>query len=1805
MKANGERDNDDAEEAKAKGIPRRSSKEKKTKIAPDRKLQDSEGEDSSSLPCNEQDLKAQQEQGKKKKKRSASASPMNEKNAQQIPMAMYDEEHAPHPLYFLPSSPSRHSSYASAVSYIPSEEQRNERGNDDDDKRHDRTTSARRTRKPHSRSSALQSSSSSVRETQQAPTGRLAPCPPVEGREKGRRRMKRNDAPSPSDTLPSSSVLPSSFVSSSSSLMTSSTTTSLLLPFRSQEEGSRFYHVHYNTAYASTLPLSHEDMLYRVPNEGEESRVDPLRAIREQSIPLKAAQEAQATSSSSPTKEEEKKSKEKRRKKRENIPFPVWSVPSSPPSVSGAEQQPHRPPLEPLQRKKAHHQRVGVRSSSSSSGSSSFFTTSSGLVDVLQLTLSRYTNTSHSDGSTPLLHAKEEEERRRDALPRELHEEDSTSEEEDEDDTEEEEEKEKKMHWEVLEPFFPGFTEHTLSDEERLQELAKRLRTLQEGKGLKENLSSSPTEEVGGRESSSVQTHLLIREDPTPEDDAVQQRKREAVLQDRQVKELKGRLAVPPYRCLERNREEKSRDVFSRRGTLEPWSPLSLPPFPLPPPFFDGLPTSLRPWLSPFSLPVVEAVSLAAMKRDALVQGLEWVHATIVTSPCEPRNGVVARERDPSFNGGTASAVRRTPVRYVPAPTSASSLVGIALPPRPSCRSGRAGEEEGAGEDREGQEKLFGTSPAVFCYDVFPSSPSYFSFSRIVPAPASGIPQFHPGRTSLYGRREERGGVRGWPITVQVYQSPSFSPCRYFLAAGQPAAPPSATPGLLPMLWYDTSSAWSDPQERFTSPPSAAAPGFGKTSAEEGQGKKKESRMEPSPLRVLIPEKFVFSHGNFIRFTAAIMMSRFYRLYQFRTTVLEEERMRDHGAFSPTPSSLLVPPLFMHPGFSPFHGMGKGAGGQEGKEAKRPHAPLAPYQAMRELEKLLQWSIQDAILSRYPFMSEQASSLDGLAAPSTKQQDANQRGDRWGDERGDVWVNMGSKMIALQESLATQLYDCDNMQCLPNRYLRGRTAGTFQDHVKRCMEDGVVPPSPMELLRRQHLQEGGREEEMEEDEVVEIEEEIRRRKQRREAPVQTPGFLGHYLPRIPVPFSTVPKTWPDDDDELEDVVRTQKKRVCWRRRRGGARVTHWKWWTMRCPLFLGCVPPFPVGCGSVEDGGEPFLFTSFETTKHKRMLEEEAFSLAYAYYHAAQQYDCAGGEGSMVYSVLNGLLPEMALYDVLLMLQKLRLALQFSYRHPLVRDGGLRSSTTPAITLRKNTVVEPAKENRISRSSAVDARAPPATTPSAPPFTALPSTDQMATMVEDIDHRETRSTSSPPAMMWESRGRSCHDDVKLEKPSPPPQCARRTEHTTSTMLSCTPTLYSVAVMLGEFFPGRDHHEWELLCRAVVQDCLALRTLRSGEEERLTGSGTDAGEQTDGTPIGKTATGARGEPSLPQGEMKFLYEVANAMMVVVMEHDAARRSRSMRTTTPTRTVNTFLSPPPPPMRLDEKAMARLKSTVVPVPDLFGYHEAFFDPITQTWLRSHLVETARALYAAGLYQYIADMQTAILRAGFMEYHEIFPCFLAVEPRIGKKAECSSSTEESGSKPEMFSTLGISSPVRSMLRLRRLEGNLSIPTTGVGSVQAVVEAIQEEDPLKPLDDVEEYVFHLLVLYFQDFEFPSEHPFFHPPVPSTKAELLPPSTSLPAPSPTSPPQPLPTDLDLLLHPVSSASPPIPLFYPAPPKTLEDILLLNWFSGPPGQRLADTVYVDLYALATYCPLVFARRLVYYKDNENTPNGKF
>lgn len=664
----------------------------------------------------------------------------------------------------------------------------------------------------------------------------------------------------------------------------------------------------------------------------------------------------------------------------------------------------------------------------------------------------------------------------------------------------------------------------------------------------------------------------------------------------------------------------------------------------------------------------------------------------------------------------------------------------------------------------------------------------------------------------------------------------------------------------------------------------------------------------------LLPERFMFSHGSYARLTAGILLSRFNGVYRLREVLLE-------GTGNPFP-------LF-------------------------PVADLNKSHAVRELNALIRWCVREAVDQRY------REDVEAILASAPAELE--------GAPLGQQGPAPNPPSLPPVEDICVQLYDYSNLSCLPDILWEGQLLGTFQDHVKRCMEDCLQNPLVGERARR----------------------------------------LGQ-----------------------TDSRNAHKKRLLCSRRR----------------LFLGNIP-------SRENNEYYLLGCQPQLTDAERAQLEDTISLSYGYCYAAQHYHFTGSEGSMVHSVLCGKMPEAALYDCMLMIEKLRLALLHSSHHAGASRGPM-------------TVEQLAKQWMNLQSSKKDPKVSVA--------------------------QEDAFWISMSPVLWSSPTLASQFQ-SVPSPSggvPPPPAVGGDER------RAEPNLYSVALVLCDFFPAKDVIEKELLCRAVIQDVMEMGVLLrqpQPEEDR---------------------NGRRG-----YNDHIFIEEAGKAMVAVMLEHEALRRHRI----TPD-------SPSPPPPLVFEDSVAALLQTNVPVEALFHYERVFYDRVEEVWRMSHLVEVARALYSAEVLDYAADMQETIISANSLDFSEIPPNYVATEPIYRFPPEVQ----------------------RSVCRLKHLHFKHSYRTTGVASVRSVFESMKKREPEKPLHEVEEYLHHLLLLYFRDHAFPVAHPQY----PGQNGILL-------------------SQEDLL----------------------DALTMVQWFDASSHPALCDQLYVDVYALAALCPLVLGRHLRFYTES--------
>ncbi|TPP51508.1 hypothetical protein CGC21_2880 [Leishmania donovani] len=309
-------------------------------------------------------------------------------------------------------------------------------------------------------------------------------------------------------------------------------------------------------------------------------------------------------------------------------------------------------------------------------------------------------------------------------------------------------------------------------------------------------------------------------------------------------------------------------------------------------------------------------------------------------------------------------------------------------------------------------------------------------------------------------------------------------------------------------------------------------------------------------------------------------------------------------------------------------------------------------------------------------------------------------------------------------------------------------------------------------------------------------------------------------------------------------------------------------------------------------------------------------------------------------------------------------------------------------------------------------------------------------------------------------------------------------------------LYSVAVQLNYFFPTKTQRGMHQLCAALIEDLIAMDALPVPEKVV--------------TPEGVVLTD---RTSIVDA---LVVEGAQAMQHIIMTLSARRKEVQPETADSYRTLRGSIDTAAVRAAMEKRlilfdpAIMCFLSTPVPINDLFEYAVTDGPPSMQpqsTGRKSWLVEVLRLQHVAETVQYTMEMQDAILVARQLNH-------LVVS---AQQQRALADKHDPGQKHGRYSTRSVAEELQmdavvvgqSMDQvLRRASSASLLGMLGVGngertaadepsledlrdpntnrdrsdvSVRAVLVALCSADPEKPKAEVQEYLRHLLALYFE----------------------------------------------------------------------------------------------------------------------------
>lgn len=211
------------------------------------------------------------------------------------------------------------------------------------------------------------------------------------------------------------------------------------------------------------------------------------------------------------------------------------------------------------------------------------------------------------------------------------------------------------------------------------------------------------------------------------------------------------------------------------------------------------------------------------------------------------------------------------------------------------------------------------------------------------------------------------------PFSVQFAFPNSMGSQRYFV----PKQPSMDT---LPMLWWNASGESNDSKSS------------------------------------LIPEKYILSHSSFVRLGAAVLLSRFATLFQFRELLVE--------------------------------GMG------EVFSLSTP-LDLDNCYAIRELQNFIRKCLGEHLKK---LLRRNSSTLESKA-PAPQSENTKEPKAKTKQLNDSKEAPGGATNLRIPANAFLPFTDERNFECLSRRFASCGAKGTFQDHLNRCLEDGIRSPS--------------------------------------------------------------------------------------------------------------------------------------------------------------------------------------------------------------------------------------------------------------------------------------------------------------------------------------------------------------------------------------------------------------------------------------------------------------------------------------------------------------------------------------------------------------------------------------------------------------------------------------------------------------------------------------------------------------------------------------------------------------------------
>lgn len=451
-----------------------------------------------------------------------------------------------------------------------------------------------------------------------------------------------------------------------------------------------------------------------------------------------------------------------------------------------------------------------------------------------------------------------------------------------------------------------------------------------------------------------------------------------------------------------------------------------------------------------------------------------------------------------------------------------------------------------------------------------------------------------------------------------------------------------------------------------------------------------------------------------------------------------------------------------------------------------------------------------------------------------------------------------------------------------------------------------------------------------------------------------------------------------------------------------------------------------------------------------------AARLSYAFLSRARIHNLNGGIGGLLFSVLSEQIPEAAFFDTLMMMEKLRMALTYSYRN-IASCSHLRR----AVLQKLESVDALSSRPRQSANSS---------TSNAPGLTeewTSPVLSNCATLVIP--------PISPPS-------------VTLH---PAATATTTSEHSNSRRgdmeESGEADLYSIAVQLNCFFPVKTERSMHQLCAALLEDAIEKEWIVIPEEV-VTAEGVVL---TDPIEIGDSIVN---EGAQAMRHIIMMLSERHYTTAVLDEDALATADPSMPR------MAALMAAEEPHLVLFDPAVLRFLTTRIPVDGLFQLCCAENPPSLQphyTGDKSRFAEVLRLHLVAETIQYAMEMQEAILVAaqlprpsgGGVNDHGAMRQSLDVvrgeTPSQSREGLMSGSAggKVAHSTGRILSSSSLGS--RGALSASRDASSTTAAAAEGGedraSVRSVLVSMCQVDPQKPAAEVAEYLYHLLLLYYE----------------------------------------------------------------------------------------------------------------------------